>query len=526
MRDHFGWEYKKKHRNLFEAYQQLLRYREDLDNPPLLVVSDLDRFEIHTNFTGTAKQVYAFDLDGLGQPPHLDTLRKLFTDPDGLRPGRTTVAVTEEIASRFARLADGMRARGVPASKAAHFLMKLMFCMFAEDIGLLSGGLFSRALKNSKLQPNRLSPLLTSLFHAMAVGGFYGSDEVPRFNGGLFADADAVELTEKEIEELIVANEHDWASVEPSIFGTLFERTLDPDKRSQIGAHYTSREDIITLLEPVVIAPLRREWADIKDNCDRLWKHIQANGRQKRGESKSRKEHDRLLLSFVERLSHVSILDPACGSGNFLYVAIHLLLDLEKEVITYAGNRGVGILPKVRPSQLAGIEINQYAQQLAQVVIWIGYLQWMHHSGFNPRGIRSWSLSRTSGAWMPSWTCRIRSIPVSPSGRRQTSSWATRHFSAASCSAPTWATTTWTACSVYGRAAFPAKGIFAVTGLRKPGNRSHKASATERACWPPKASEEEQTARCWNASRILETFSSLKATGTGSLMVPTSMCPW
>jgi type II restriction/modification system DNA methylase subunit YeeA len=384
MRDHFGWEYKKKRRDLSEAYQQLLRYRENLENPPLLVVSDLDRFEIHTNFTGTAKQVYSFKLDDIEQSANLDTLRKLFIDPESLRPGRTTAAVTEEIAGRFARLADGMRARGVPSSRAAHFLMKLMFCMFAEDIRLLNGNLFSRALKNSKMRSDRLSKLLESLFHTMAVGGFYGTDEVLRFNGGLFADADVVELTEREIEELIIVNEHDWASVEPSIFGTLFERTIDPEKERLIGTHYTSRGDIVALLEPVVMSPLRSEWAEVRSKCDDLWKRIQANGRQRHAESKPRKQHDRLLLDFVERLSHVSILDPACGSGNFLYVAINLLLDLQKTVIAYGADHGIGILPTVGPSQLAGIEINQYAQQLAQVVIWIGYLQWMHHNGFNP----------------------------------------------------------------------------------------------------------------------------------------------
>src|SRR2546422_842187 len=109
----FGWEYKGKHKSLTAAYQQLLQYREALENPPLLVVCDLNRFEVHTNFTGTAKRVYAFNLDGLAEPANLDVLRKLFTDPDALRPGQTTAAVTEEAAARFGALADGLRGRGV-----------------------------------------------------------------------------------------------------------------------------------------------------------------------------------------------------------------------------------------------------------------------------------------------------------------------------------------------------------------------------------------------------------------------------
>jgi type II restriction/modification system DNA methylase subunit YeeA len=390
MRGHFGWEYKGKHKDLAAAYQQLLRYREDLENPPLLVVCDLDRFEIHTNFTGTAKRVYAFNLDGLDQPANLDVLRKLFTQPDALRPGQTAESITRQAAERFGLLADGMRQRGIPAPTAAHFLMKLMFCMFAEDIGLLPPKIFHRLLAAGKNDPARLAGLMRNLFAAMAKGGDFGADSIAFFNGGLFADAEVIELTRDEIRELVLVNEHDWASVEPSIFGTLFERTLDPAKRSQIGAHYTSREDIETLLKPVLVAPLLREWDEVRAACDKLWPKIQAAARQSRGrrgtkDSAQRKKFDRLLLDFVERLAHVSVLDPASGSGNFLYVAIHLLLDLNKQVISYAAANGLTLLPQVRPTQLAGLEINPYAQQLAQVVIWIGYLQWMHDNGFAPK---------------------------------------------------------------------------------------------------------------------------------------------
>lgn len=381
----FGWEYKGKHKDLTAAYQQLLRYREDLGNPPVLVVCDMDQFHVHTNFTNTIKKVYQFGLDGLADPENLAVLRRAFHEPELLKPGLSTAAVTEEVAARFAKIADGMRDRGVPAPDAAHFLMKLMFCMFGEDIDLLAGHTFSRVLKGSKNDPARLAKLLENLFEAMAKGGFFGAEEIPWFNGGLFADAQVIELTREEIEELSLANDRDWSSVEPSIFGTLFERTLDPAKRSQIGAHYTSRQDIETLLEPVVMAPLRREWEEVRAKCDKLWEKLQSGEKKAtRRDSKSRKDHDRLLLDFIARLAHVRILDPACGSGNFLYVAIHLLLDLEKEVIAYGASRGTPLLPQVRPTQLSGIEINPYAQQLAQVVIWIGYLQWMYHNGFNP----------------------------------------------------------------------------------------------------------------------------------------------
>jgi len=388
MRDHFGWEYKGKHKDLKAAYSQLLLYREDLENPPLLVVCDMDRFEVHTNFTGTAKQVHLFDLAGLADPANLDILRRMFTEPGSLRPGMTSERITIEAAERFAQLADGMRIRGIEPLRAAHFLMKLIFCMFGNDTRLLPSGLFGRLLETAKANPAMLARLLENLFEAMAHGGTFGSDLIAWFNGGLFADTDVIPLTQAEINTLANINQYDWASVEPSIFGTLFERTLDPDKRSQIGAHYTSRQDIETLLRPVLLAPLRREWEEIRRRCEEeLWPKVVKAGRARAGrtgakDSAQRKAFDRTILDFVERLAHVTVLDPACGSGNFLYVAIHILLDLEKEVVAYAATRGLSLVPQVNPAQLHGLEINPYAQQLAQVVIWIGYLQWMHHNGF------------------------------------------------------------------------------------------------------------------------------------------------
>ncbi|MCY2993154.1 MAG: class I SAM-dependent DNA methyltransferase [Planctomycetota bacterium] len=383
MRDHFGWEYKGKHKNLVAAYRQLLQYREDLENPPLLVVCDLDRFEIHTNFTGTVKAVYAFDLAGLAEPKNLDVLRKVFANPDALKPGQTPETVTKQAAELIGQLADGMRVRNIAAPQAAHFLMRVMFCMFAEDIDLLPGKLFSKLLEKSKNDPARLAKGMAELFQAMGSGGEFWGEDILYFNGGLFADPDVEALTAGEIAKLRDVARLDWSCLEPSIFGTLFERTLDPEKRSQIGAHYTSREDIKTLLDPVVMCPLRREWTDAQSKCDKLTADL-AVAKSPAAKRKKIQQRDRALRDFVERLAHVTILDPACGSGNFLYVALHLLLDLEKEVISYAARHSLGLLPQVRPTQLAGIEVNAYAQELASVVIWIGYLQWMHHNGFNP----------------------------------------------------------------------------------------------------------------------------------------------
>jgi type II restriction/modification system DNA methylase subunit YeeA len=263
--------------------------------------------------------------------------------------------------------------------------MKLMFCMFAEDIELLPRNLFTRTVANSKKNPAQLSKLLKGLFRSMATGEPFGADEILRFNGGLFADEDTIDLLPEEIEQLHQAAVADWSSVEPSIFGTLFERSLDPTKRSQIGAHYTSREDIETILRPVLLAPLQQEWEAVRQRADDLWVKVQAEAgkdRKRRVASPSRRQFERVLEEFAERLAHVTILDPACGSGNFLYVAINLLLELEKQVLTYAADHDVPRLPLVRPTQLLGLEINEYAQQLAQVVAWIGYLQWKLFNGY------------------------------------------------------------------------------------------------------------------------------------------------
>lgn len=384
-RGKFAWEYKRrgKYKDLTEAYRQLCQYREALENPPLLVVSDIETTEIHTNFTGTAKQVHTIKLDDLAEPKALDLLRRVFTDPLSFKPTLTPEKVTEDVAKEFAALARRMRDRGHDPHVAAHFLMKCMFCLFAEDVGLLPNKLFNRLLESRRTNLASLTAGLTDLFDKMRTGGAFGVDDIAHFNGGLFDDSPALPLTPADVETLLSAAKADWGNVEPAVFGTLFERSLDPNTRAQIGAHYTSRDDIMLIVEPVILAPLRREWEAVKADVEK-----QLERRRSAKTPKARKSAEQVieksLLEFVTRLASVRILDPACGSGNFLYVAIQQLLNLEKEVITFAARPdiAVGMFPRVRPTQLFGIEINPYAAELAQVVIWIGYLQWMRDNGF------------------------------------------------------------------------------------------------------------------------------------------------
>lgn len=384
-RGHFAWEYKGKNKDLAAAYQQLLLYREPLENPPLLIVCDIERYEIHTNFTGTAKRVYAFTNEDLTDPANLRALRAVFASPDALRPGATVAQVTEEAAGRFAALADGLRARNVAPHDAAHFLTQLLFALFAEDVGLLPRDTFGDVVRRALTRPDSFLRNLTALFETMRDGGEFALKDIDRFNGGLFAAITPINLTHGELTALAEAAALDWGSVDTAIIGTLFERSLDPDKRSQLGAHYTGRADIERIVEPVVMAPLRREWAGVRTEAEKLRgaaEHAPTPQirRNRQAELRAR------LLAFKERLAGVRLLDPACGSGNFLTVALGVLLGLEKEVITYGILAGLpGMFPEVSPRQLHGLEVNAYAHELAQVAVWIAYLQWMTANGFQPR---------------------------------------------------------------------------------------------------------------------------------------------
>jgi type II restriction/modification system DNA methylase subunit YeeA len=378
-RNFFGWEYKGQHKDLNAAYNQLLQYREALENPPLLVVSDMRRIIIHTNFTATAKKTYEIQLEELGSTQNVEIVRALFHDPARLRPGATSVAITTEVAERLAQVARGLRGRGFDATDVARFLDRIVFCLFAEDVGLLPRQLFSRLAEKSR-DAEHFARLVGQLFDAMRTGGDFGLDEIKHFNGNLFTDSPVLPLTGEEIKSVQAAARVDWSAVDPSVFGTLFERGLDPDTRAQLGAQYTSRADIETLIEPVVLAPLRREWGEARARIEKL---LAASGVSEKTRREREREARAVFRDYHERLSHVRVLDPACGSGNFLYVTLQKLKDLEKEVLVYGSGAGLGsLLPQVNPTQFYGIELNPYAFDLAQTTLWIGYLQWITANGY------------------------------------------------------------------------------------------------------------------------------------------------
>ncbi|MEI6181603.1 MAG: DNA methyltransferase, partial [Chloroflexales bacterium] len=382
-KDRFAVEYKTKgkYATLREAYLQLLLYKDDLDNPPILIACDLAHYEIHVAFTGYPSRVHRFTNRDLENVATRDLLRQALTTPEALRPVEQADTITKTVAASFAKVAQLLEGRGFAPTAIAHFFMQVLFALFAEDIQLLPAELMSRSIRRAILNPAEFPERARALFQAMRVGGYFGDDRVPRFNGWLFNADEVLPLTADELTYLADAARHDWSAVEPAIFGTLFERSLDPTKRAQLGAHYTSREDILLIVEPVLMQPLRRQWAAVRAGVEALreqWTDTTGNAQRKL-------QHvaEGMLLDFMQELAAVRVLDPACGSGNFLYVALTTLKDLEHAVWIYAG--GVGLRQPelaVNPAQLFGIEKNPFAAELAQVVVWIGYLQWLKTHGF------------------------------------------------------------------------------------------------------------------------------------------------
>lgn len=368
-RGHFGWEYKGKRKDLKAAFAQLQQYAVALENPPLLVVSDMDRIIVHTNWTNTVSETHEIKLAELTNPHKRELLRWVFQDPNRLKPQKTIDALTREVADKFASLAIRLRDRGFDAKVVAHFVNRLVFCMFAEDINLLPRQLFTQILDRSHARPELSEQLFSQLFASMRKGGLFGVDEIKWFNGGLFDDATAIALNREELKLVGQAAALDWTDIDPSIFGTLFERGLDPAKRSQLGAHYTDPEKIMMIVRPVIIEPLWAEWESVKETI------------QKPRTGAKRKQE--LLNGFLERLKTFRVLDPACGSGNFLYLALLALKDIEHRVNLDAEALGFGKqLPTVGPEAVLGIELNPYAAELARVSIWIGEIQWMRKNGF------------------------------------------------------------------------------------------------------------------------------------------------
>ena len=383
-RGHFGWENKGPGGDLSGALRQLMTYALALDNPPLLVVSNRAITQIHTHFTGTPSETYTIRLEDVGTPENLQRLRWLFTDPEKFRPGRTVLDITADAAGRFADIAKSMTERGHVPAKIAHFLIQCLFCMFAEDIGLLPKKLFERVIAKRQGDPAKLAVSMAEMFQAMRTGGDFLLEDIAYFNGGLFEHVEVLELVPGEIDALLAASRMDWSAIEPSILGTLFERGLDPKIRAPLGANYTDPGTIMKLVRPVVVEPLERGWEAAKAKIGPLVEKYQAGGK---GSQKAGQEAQALFLGHLERLKNFRVLDPACGSGNFLYLALRALKDLEHRANLDAEALGLHrqLTIETSPDNVRGIEINAYSAELARVTVWIGEIQWMLKHGYDCR---------------------------------------------------------------------------------------------------------------------------------------------
>ena len=382
-RHHFAWEYKGQRADLDGAFGQLRQYALALENPPLLIVSDMLRFRIRTNWTNSVSRTYELGLDDLADAAARDKLKWAFSDPERLRPGETRQSLTERAAASFATVAQALRERGRDPHRVAHFVNRLVFCMFADDVGLLPDHMFTRMLEQARRAPDRFTDLATTLFRGMAKGGLVGIEPVDWFNGGLFDDDTVLPLARSDIDTVLAASNLDWSEIDPSILGTLFERGLDPDKRAQLGAHYTDRDKIMLIVEPVVTRSWLAEWTAEKTEIAAELERAEA-AKSPAARTKRRNEAERRYRAFLNRLRAFTVLDPACGSGNFLYLALQALKDLEHRVQFEAESLGFQrAFPEIGPANVKGIEINPYAAELARVSVWIGEIQWMRRNGFS-----------------------------------------------------------------------------------------------------------------------------------------------
>ena len=382
----FAWEYKGKHKDLAAALKQLKLYQGALDNPPLLIVCDMEKIEVHTAWTNMVQTVTVFALDDLLDGQKRALLRKAFseTEVDTFKPGRKRSDLTAAVAKDFVTLAQSLRDRGHPADKVAHFVNRMVFCMFAEDVELLPDKLFKRMLEASLGDPGSFVENAQKLFAAMAKpNGKIDFKRIEWFNGGLFDDDNALPLEHADIKTALNAANQDWSNIDPSIMGTLFERGLDPGKRSQLGAHYTDPEKIMMILNPVIVEPLTREWDGVKAEIEaELQKRETARSAGAKTQAFNRATS--LKIAFLERLRRFRILDPACGSGNFLYLGLKALKDIEHRINTECEPLGIARdFPAIGPENMLGIEINPFAAELARVSVWIGEIQWMREHGFD-----------------------------------------------------------------------------------------------------------------------------------------------
>lgn len=373
------------------ARKQAEGYARALDEwPPFLMVVDVGHvIELYADFSRQGKNYAQFPdrnafritMQDLHKADVRERLKRVWDDPYSLDPARHAAEITQDIAALLARMSQTMERRAPAddatskaewAYKVSKFLMRCIFAMFAEDIGLLPRGGFLKLIELHKGKANRFHLAAEDFFATMDKGGYAPAiqADIKRFNGGLFREAIAVEVTEDELGWLEKAALRDWHAVEPAIFGTLLEQALSVRERAKLGAHYTPRAYVERLVVPTVIEPLREDWDIVQSD---------AIGKLLEGDERGARE---TVKRFHDTLCHTRVLDPACGTGNFLYVAMELMKRLEGEVLDFLKELGERQATfertdqTVSPRQFFGLEKNARAVPIAELVLWIGYLQW------------------------------------------------------------------------------------------------------------------------------------------------------
>ncbi|MDX2236534.1 MAG: type IIL restriction-modification enzyme MmeI [Hyphomonadaceae bacterium] len=380
-----GWDVMMRNaRKQAEGYVFLLEASHKA--PPFIIVCDVGHcLELYADFTGTGRAYtqfpdrngYRIFLDDLRDAKPRDLLKSIWTNPHALDPARKAVRVTRGIAAYLAEVSKALEERGNHAEDVAHFLMRCLFTMFAEDTGLLPKTSFRELLRKCvetpEIFPRRLKRLWSEMESGVDISEVLDA-RIRHFNGGLFKNTTVFELRREEIGVLMRAAEADWREVDPAIFGTLLEQALNPAERKKLGAHYTPRAYVQRLVEVTVMAPMRADWEAALTKAELA--------------KEDGKDDDAVAIirGFLDQLTHTRVLDPACGTGNFLYVALELMKQLEGEVLETLTKLGdeQGLLTfknlTVDPHLFLGLERNPRAAAIAELVVWIGYLQWHYRN--------------------------------------------------------------------------------------------------------------------------------------------------
>jgi hypothetical protein len=428
-----------------QAERYALALPDNHKTPPFLIVADIGRsFELYFDWAGNGRgysffpdqQNYRITLDQLHDEKIRDLLRAIWTNPASVDPRLKAAEVTRDIAKRLSRVAEALELEqrganpGAPdfalalgIEETSLFLMRILFCMFAEDVELLPKGSFTRFLDEARNKSDRwwqsgLNDLWQAMNHGDEHNRFWNQGDalVRHFNGNLFSSAKVYDLPQEFKGELLEAAKRDWRSVEPAIFGTLLEQVLTKAQRAQLGAHYTPRPYVQRLVSATFGDLLNAEWAEVEEAVRLLLNPSPLAGEEggalapegegagapatkqtkaaltRRNPSprplpqgEREKSAIALIQKFHTRLCALRILDPACGTGNFLYVSMEELLRLEGKALALAESLGTPITPAVHPNQFLGLELNPRAAVIAELVLWIGWLR--HRLANHPTAI-------------------------------------------------------------------------------------------------------------------------------------------